>query len=223
MGHVDHQVGADFVRDLAEPGPVPDPAVGGAAGQDKLGLVLQRLGADLVEIQHLVLLAHAIGDGVEPLARHVHGRAVGQVTAGIQVETQEGVAGLQQGQEHGLVHLAAGIGLHVGKVRAEQFLRALDRQRFGDVDELAAAVIAFAGITFGILVRHDRTLRFKHGGADDVFRGDQFDLFALTAKFGRDGAEDLGIAGGQGFAEETAVAVRGVHGLFPFCAYMAPT
>jgi hypothetical protein len=51
---------------------------------------------------------------------------VGQVTAGIQVEAHERVAGLQERQEHRLVHLAAGIRLDVGEIAAEQLFGALD-------------------------------------------------------------------------------------------------
>ena len=39
MGHIDHQVSADFVSDLAEALPVPDARIGGATGDDQLGLV----------------------------------------------------------------------------------------------------------------------------------------------------------------------------------------
>jgi len=43
-----------------------------------------------------------------------------RVATGIQVEAHEGVAGLQQRQEHRLVHLAAGVRLDIGEVAAEQ-------------------------------------------------------------------------------------------------------
>jgi hypothetical protein len=39
VGHVDHQIGADRVGDLAEAGEVDLAAVGAAAGDDQLGLV----------------------------------------------------------------------------------------------------------------------------------------------------------------------------------------
>ena len=38
MRHVDHEVGTDLIGDLAEAGEVPDAAIGGAAGDDQLGL-----------------------------------------------------------------------------------------------------------------------------------------------------------------------------------------
>ena len=45
MRHVDHQIGADLVGDLAEAREVPDARIGGAAGDDQLRLVLARRAA----------------------------------------------------------------------------------------------------------------------------------------------------------------------------------
>ena len=124
------------------------------------------------------------------------------MAAGGEIEAHEGVAGLQQRQKHRLVHLAAGVRLHVGKAGAEQFLGALDRQRLGDVDPFAAAVIARARIALGVFVGHHRALRFQHRAADDVFRGDQLDLVALAAEFALDGGGDLGIGLLEGGGKE---------------------
>ena len=104
------------------------------------------------------------------------------MAAGREVEAHEGVARLQQRQEHRLVRLAAGIRLHVGEAAAEQLLGALDRQRLGDVDELAAAVIAPARIALGVFVGQHRALRLEHGAADDVLGGDQLDLVAAGGR-----------------------------------------
>ena len=84
------------------------------------------------------------------------------MAAGIQVEPHERVAGLQERQENGLVHLAARVGLDVGEGAAKQLLGALDRQRLGDVDFLAAAVVAFARIAFGVFVGEHGACGFKH-------------------------------------------------------------
>ena len=124
------------------------------------------------------------------------------MAAGGEVEAHKGVAGLQQRQEHRLVHLAAGVRLHVGEARAEEFLRPLDRQRLGDVDELAAAIVALARIALGIFVGHHRALRFQHRAADDVFRGDQLDLVVLPAEFALDRGGDLRIGLGKRGREE---------------------
>ena len=155
---------------------------GRAAGDDQLGLVLGRKLGDLVVVDPQVLLAHAVLDRVEPLARLVGRRAVGQVAAGVEAHAQDGVAGLDQRLEHALVGLAARIRLHVGEAAAEQLLGPLDGQVLGDVDILAAAIVALARIAFGVFVGHHRALRLHHGAGDDVFGGDQLDLVALAAK-----------------------------------------
>ena len=209
MGHVDHQPGADRVGDLAEALPVPDARIGGAAGQDQLRLALVRLLLNGIHVEEMVVLAHAVGHDVEPLAAHVDRRAMRQVAARIEVEAHEGVARLQERQEHRLVHLAAGIGLHIGEIAGKQLLGALDRQFLGDVDEFAAAIVALARIALGILVGHDRALRLKHGPRNDVLRGDQLDLVALAAQFGADGAENLRVGVGKRRAEKGFVLLRG--------------
>ncbi len=98
----------------------------------------------------------------------------------------------------------AGVRLHVGEIAAEQLLGALDRQRLGDVDELAAAVIAPARITFGIFVGQHRALRLQHRARDDIFRGDQLDLVTLATEFQLDHVGDFGVALLQGRGEKEA-------------------
>ena len=187
------KIGADAVGDLAEALEIPRPRIGRAAGDDELRLDLLGAARDLVHVDDLVLAPHGVVRGLEPFAGHVDGRAVGEMAAGGEIEAHEGVAGLQQRQEHRLVHLAAGVRLHVGEAGAEQLLGALDRQRLGDVDEFAAAVIARARIAFGVFVGHHRALRFQHRAADDVFGRDQLDLMALPAEFAPDRGGDLRI------------------------------
>ncbi len=150
------------------------------------------LALHFVHVQQVIAFAHAVGHDVEPLAGHVDRGTMRQVTSRIQIETHEGVARLQQREEHGLVHLRAGIRLNVGEVDAEQLLGAFDGEFFSNVDELAAAVITLARITFRIFVRHD-----------------QFDLVALASQFLLDRAENFRIDIGKRTGEES-ICVR--HG-----------
>ena len=166
------------------------------------GLTCFGLLGDLVHVDELVLAPHRVVRGLEPFAGHVDRRAVGEMAAGGEIEAHEGIAGLQQRQKHRLVHLAAGVRLHVGELRAEQFLGAIDRERLGDVDPFAAAIIAIARIAFGVFVGHHRALRFQHRAADDVFRGDQLDLVPLPAEFAADRGRDFGIGLGERGGEE---------------------
>jgi hypothetical protein len=83
---------------------------------------------------------------------------MGQVAARIQVEAHEAVARLQQREEDRLVHLAAAVGLHVGKLRSRTASWRVRWRGFDLVDIFAAAIIALAGIAFGIFVGQDRAL-----------------------------------------------------------------
>ncbi len=60
---------------------------------------------NLIIVEHVVLLAHTILNGVEPLTRLVGTRAVGQVTTGIKRHAKDGVARLDQRLKHTLVGL----------------------------------------------------------------------------------------------------------------------
>ncbi len=130
-----------------------------------------------------------------------------------EIEPHERIARLQQREEHGLVGLTARIRLDVGEAAVKQFGGALDRELFGDVDELAAAIITPADIALGVFVGHHRALRLQHRLGDDVLRGDQLDLVALATKFEFDRARDLGIGGGEiGGEERIRADGRCVHG-----------
>ena len=119
-----------------------------------------------------------------------------------QVETHEGVAGFQQSEEDGLVCLRAGMGLDVGEVAGKEFLCPLDGQRLGDIDEFAAAVVATAGVPFGIFVGQHRALCFEHRLGDDVLRSDQFDLVLLAMQLLAGCLEYLRVAFGKRHGEE---------------------
>ncbi len=93
-------------------------------------------------------------------------------------------------------------GWTLANLQSNSLLGALDRKLLGDVDELAAAVVALAGIAFGVFVGHHRALRLEHGAGDDVLGGDQLDLVALAAGLKLDGLGDLGIDRSEGRGKE---------------------
>ena len=202
MGDVDDEKGADRVANGAETLEVPMARIGRAAGDDQLRLVLARQRLDLIHVDPMRRPVDPVGDRFEPAAGHVDRRTMGQVPARSEIEAHEDVAGLHQGHEDALIGLAAGVRLDVGEAAVEQSASALDRHSLRDVDELAAAVVAPAGIAFGIFVGHDRALRLEHGARHDVFRGDELDPVALTAKLEFDRAGDLRIGGGEGRGKE---------------------
>ena len=152
----------------------------------------------LRESLHLIVVDGAVGlqtvlKRLEELAGKIHLGAVGEVTALIQAHAEYGVAGVQQREVNRGIGLRPGVGLNVGVSRAKQLLGPLDRQGFGDVDELAAAVIALAGVTLGVLVGKHRTLGFENPRTGVVLRGNQLDMVFLTSSLRGDGLGKLGV------------------------------
>ena len=189
--HVDEQERAGRVGDLTEAREIEDPRVRRRAGDDEPRMVLVREALELVVVEQLVLFADRVGDEVVELAREVHRRSVREVATLVEREPQHGVAGLQDRGVRGHVGLRARVRLHVRVRGSEQRLRALDRERFRDVDPLAAAVVTPPGIALGVLVGEDAADGLHHGGAGVVLRRDELDLLDLPASLAFDGGIDL--------------------------------
>ncbi len=205
VGDVHPEDRADFLGDLREAFEIDAQGIGGCTGDDQLGLVLAGLGFQRVVVDFF-LLVQAVRHDVEPLAAHVERHAVRQVAAFGQAHAQDGVAGLQEGEQHGLVGLRAGIGLHVGGFGAEELLHAVDGQLLDHVHVLAAAVVALAGIAFCVLVGELRALGRHDGGRGVVLAGDQFDVLLLAQVLGLDGGPHFGI----GLFDKNIALVHGV-------------
>ena len=118
---------------------------------------------------------------------------------------EQRVAGLQGGQIYRGVGLRTGMRLDIDIFGVEQRLDPVYRQLLHDVYVLAAAVIAFAGIPFGILVGQHRPLRLHHRRAGIIFRSDQLDIFFLALLFRFDCLPDIGVNVFEG-------QFRGQHG-----------
>src|SRR5438067_11593331 len=103
------------------------------------------------------------------------------MSAGGKVEAHKGVAGLHERHKNFRVGGSAGMRLHIGETAPEQTARPLDRQALGNIDELTAAVIALSRQPLGVFASKNGPLRLKHGAADDVLRGAEFDVVALAA------------------------------------------
>ena len=93
--------------------------------------------------------------------------------------------GFEDAEVGGHVGLGARVRLDVDVLGAgEEGEGALLGEPLGDVDELAAAVVALAGQAFGVLVGQPRALGFHDRGGGVVLAGDQLDLVVLAAPFG---------------------------------------
>ena len=196
VGHVHHQVRAALLGDLPEAGEIDHAGIGRRTGDDHPRAVLQRKRAHLVVVDAPGGRIAAVGHDVVELAGEVRRTAVGQVSAVAQIHAHHGVAGLAQRQIGRVVRLGAAVGLHVCVLRPEELLRPVDAHVLDLIDKFAAAVVALARITLGILVGQHGAHRGHHRRGDDVLGRDQLQVGALTAQFtGHDVGDDrIGVA-----------------------------
>ena len=197
VGHIRQQIGTHLIGDGTEGLEINGAGIGGIAAHDQLGLVLQGQLADGVEVELLGVGVHAVVHGLEPLAAHVHRRAMGEVAAVAEVHAQDRVARLQQRQEHREIGLGAAVGLHVGPGGTKQLLGPLNRQFLDGVHVLAAAVVALGRQTLGVLVGEHRALGLHHGPGGEVLGGDQLQVRFLAIQLLVDQGRNGGITAGQ--------------------------
>ncbi len=145
VGHVDHEVGADLVGDLAETCEVELARVGRPASDDELRLGLEGEALDLVHVDPVRLGIDLVGGDLVETAGDVELHAVAQVATVCERQAEDAIARLEQRVEDGGVRLGAGVRLHVGVLGAEELLGTVDRELLADVDELAPTVVALAG------------------------------------------------------------------------------
>ena len=178
-----HEIGADFIGDLAQAREIDDARIRRRARHDHSRLILDGEPFQLGVIDALVLFGNAVRHDLKIFARNVDGRTVRQVSAVGKVHAQNGIAGVEQGKIHGGIRLRAAVRLYVGMIAPEQLFATLDREIFHDVDILTAAVIAFAGQTLCIFVGEVGTHRRHHRGRHEVLAGDEFYVVSLAPEF----------------------------------------
>jgi len=192
--NVGHRISAHLARDPAYSLEVYDPRISGCTGDDQLRFMFVRQFFGRVIVDQFGVRMKSVRNHLEPLAADVDRRAVGEVTAVRQRHAENLVARLQRREEHRLIRLRTGMRLHIGGLRPEQFFNPVDRELLGDIDEFAAAVIAFAGIALGVFIGELRPLSGHHHRARVILRRDQLDVIFLALVFGGDGCPDFGIA-----------------------------
>ena len=158
-------------------------------------LVGQR--AHLVHVDQAGLGDDVIGDGLVELAGEVELHAVRQVAAVGEVETEDRVADRRDGVQRGGVGRGARVRLDVGVVRVEQLLEPVDRDRLDLVDELAAAVVALAGVALGVLVGQHAALCLQRGDRREVLRGDHLERRLLAVQLGIEQRRDVRVELGE--------------------------
>ena len=157
---------------------------------------------DVVVVEDLAVAPHAVGHDLEQLAREAHLGAVGEMAPVSQLHPHDLVPRLEKREVGGDVGLGAGVRLDVDVIGPKESLGPLDGELLHDVDVLAAAVVAAAGVALGVLVRQHGPLRLQHGAGDDVLAGDQLDPVLLAAQLPADRVGQLGVRLGEGGGEE---------------------
>ena len=119
---------------------------------------------------------------------------MGQVAALVELHPEDPVARVDARQVDGHVRLGAGVRLDVDVLGAgEQLEGPLLGEPLGDVDVLAAAVVALAGQPLGVLVRQPAALGLHDRGEGVVLAGDELDLVVLAAALADHRLPELGI------------------------------
>ncbi len=101
--------------------------------------------------------------------------------------------GLSNGEIDGRIRLGPGVRLDIDVLGAEKLFGAVAGEVFGDIDELAAAIVAAAGVAFGVFIGQHAAHALHDGGAGVVFAGDHFQALALALDFAGDGRPDFGV------------------------------
>ena len=180
---VRHEERAHRIGDGAEAREVDDARVGAVAADDHLRLGLEGDLLDGVVVEKLGGGIQAVlGDLVEGAAE-VGLQAMAQVAAALDGKAQDRVARLEERHERRDVGVGAAVRLDVGKAALEELLGALAGDVLDLVVELAAAVVALAGVALGVLVGEPAAGRVHHGGRDVVLAGDEFERRCLAVGF----------------------------------------
>ena len=186
VGHIDHEHSPVPFADLGDLVKRDDPRVGAGAGDHQLGFVLAAEGFHLVEIEAFIVLADAVVVDLVQLAREVQVHAVGEVATVRQTHGDDGVARLQGGEIDRHVGAGACMGLHVGRLGAEELAGPLDGQKFDLIDRFATTVVALAGVAFGVFVGEDTALCRQDGRRGVVLAGDHLEAGLLAFALGQD-------------------------------------
>ena len=204
MRHVHQENGAHVFGHLGKARKVNMQGVGAGPGDDQLGFALMGFALHGLVVDGLIGIK-PVGHHVEPLSADVERHAMGQMPTFGQAHAHDGVTWLQKGQKHRFISGRAAMRLHIGRIGAKNLLHAVHRQLLGHVDVFAAAVVALAGIAFGVFIGQLAALRGHDGRRGVVFAGDQFNMVFLARVLGHDGGPQLGI----GLFNKNAAVVHG--------------
>ena len=115
----------------------------------------------------------------------------------VEAHAEHGVAQFQQRRVRAEVGIGAAMGLHVREACAEKLAGAFACQVFHEVHLLAAAVVALARVSFGVLVREHAAHRLHDRRRREVLRRDELDAVPLARQLLTQRVGDKGIGLGK--------------------------
>ena len=171
------------VGNLPEPGVIPVAAVRRCSTNNELGLNLSCRSSHLIHVDGSGFLLHAVEMRLVQLARVVHRGAVRQVTAVAQIETKDGIAGVEHREHDSRIGRSTGVRLDIGPCSTKQFAQSINRQLLDFVHHFATAVVTASGQPLGVLISEHTALRFHDLVAGVVFTGNELNALHLTMVF----------------------------------------
>ena len=170
---IHHHDRAHLITDGPERSEVNQPRIGSCAADNHARLVFESETAHLVIVNEFGVLPYAIRHDVEPLAREVDLRSVGEVAAMRKAHRKHCVARFSESAVDRDVCAGAAMRLQIGMFGAEESLCALNSDDLGLVDLATTAVVALARVTLSVLIAQDRPESREHCRGSEIFAGDE--------------------------------------------------
>jgi hypothetical protein len=193
VGHIHHKNGANVFGYLGKAFKINRQRVGAGTGNDEFWPGFMGLAFHCVIVNGFIGV-QSITHDIEPFSTHVQGHAMGQVAPFCQTHPHDGVTGLQERQKHRFIRRCATVGLDIGRLGAKNLFYPVDGKLLGNIDKLTTPVVAFAGVSLGVLVGQLGSLCGHHCGRSVVFAGNQFNVVLLALILRLDGGIQFGVS-----------------------------
>ena len=181
--NVSHGESAHFVGDFLEALPVEVTAVGGETGEDHLRLFAESDFADLVHVDATCFLVDFVLHEVVKHTGEVHRMAVRKVSTVVELEAEDLVTRLENGEVHSSVGRRTGKRLDIHVVATKELLATFDSEGFHLVDDFVTTIVTLAHVAFTVLVGQHGAHGFHDGLGGVVFGSDELDAVFLAFGF----------------------------------------
>lgn len=184
VSHIDDEVGANLIGNLAHALVVNQTAVGRGTSDQTLGAVHLGVTLESVVVDDTGLKVNTVREGLEVggNGRDLAGGglvAVTQVTTVGEIQAHQAVVGTHESlvdlEVGGATRKALNVDAPLGGVEVEGLESTLLAGDLNGVDVLVATVVTSTGVTLGVLVAHGRTKSIEDSTRSEVLGGNQDD------------------------------------------------